>query len=347
MNRPADASGQTVSTAELRAALDAVLSQHFGGRRVAGLTRRTSEYSSSFAIDELDVRLEDGTVLDLVFKNVGWHALLEDARRAKPPFLHDPLREIETYRTVLAAGRLGTARFYGAVVDPERERYWLFLERVPGLRLSHVGEFATWLQVARYLADLHNSLARAADALGRDRPSCWLSYDRDYYRQWMDRALTSVRGSEAPGGEVRPGIERLACAYDKVIDRLLALPTTLIHGEFYSANVVVHETGAGPRICPIDWEMTAVAPRMMDLAALTGGMWTEEEKRALALAYRDALEPGEDSSQDLEPFFGALDLCQLHLAVQWLGWSLEWSAPPQQAWNWSREALRLAEKVAL
>jgi hypothetical protein len=43
----------------------------------------------------------------------------------------------------------------------------------------------------------------------------------------------------------------------------------------------------------------------------------------------------------------ALDLCQFHIAVQWLGWSLDWTAPPQQAWNWLREALRLAEKIGL
>jgi hypothetical protein len=41
----------------------------------------------------------------------------------------------------------------------------------------------------------------------------------------------------------------------------------------------------------------------------------------------------------------ALDWCRLHIAVQWLGWSPEWSPPPEHAWNWWEEALHLAEKM--
>ena len=36
------------------------------------------------------------------------------------------------YRTCSRRARLGTATCYGAVVDPARDRYWLFLEQVPG-----------------------------------------------------------------------------------------------------------------------------------------------------------------------------------------------------------------------
>jgi hypothetical protein len=349
MNRPLDVIGQPANADELEAALGSVLSRHFGGRRcVARLARRSSDYSSSFPLEELDVKLEDGAVLELMFKNVSWHALLEQARRAKPPFLYDPLREIETYRTVLAPDRLGTAVFYGTVVDEERGRYWLFLERVPGLRLAHVGEFPTWLEAARYLAVMHNTFARKADVVARDGPGRWVNYDRDFYRQWMRRAQAFVRSSESLRGEEgADGIGRVARRYDQVVERLLALPRALIHGEFYAANVLVHEAGGRRRICPVDWEMTGVGPGLVDLAALTCGTWTDEQKRALALAYHGRLEPRAGWPPAPEPFFAALDLCRLHLAVQWLGWSLDWSAPPQQAWNWLREALRAAEKLGL
>jgi len=31
--------------------------------------------------------------------------------------------------------------------------------------------------------------------------------------------------------------------------------------------------------------------------------------------------------------------------MQWLGWSPDWSPPPEHRRNWLREALRLAEKL--
>jgi hypothetical protein len=338
-----------VDSDQLGALLESVLSRHFGELcRIARLKRRRCDYSSSYPLEELDVLLEDGTSLEIMLKDVGRQALLEVARHAKPAFLHDPLREIETYRTILAPDQLGTAVYYGTVVDEEQERYMLFLERVPGLRLAHVGEFATWLEVAEHLAVIHNSLARKADVLAPDQPGRWLNYNCDYYRQWMRRAREFVQINESlrAMGET-DGIERVAERYEEVIERLLALPKTLIHGEFYAANVLIHEAEGRLRICPVDWEMTALGPGLMDLAALTGGMWSAEQKRALALAYRNRLEPAGGWPPAHEPFFEALDLCRLHVAVQWLGWSLEWSAPPNQAWNWLTEALCAAEKLVL
>jgi Phosphotransferase enzyme family len=349
MNRLPDACGRPVSTAELRAALETVLGRHVGGQRhIAKLTRRPSDYSSSFALDELDVLLDDGAVLELVFKNVSWEALLGDARRAKPPFLYNPLREIEIYETVLASEPLGTATFYGSVVDQELGHYWLFLERVPGLRLCHVGEFDTWKQVARYLALMHNSFARHTQVIAQAGPGRWVNYDRVFYWQWLRRAQTFVRTNKSfHQGEDWRGIERVAGRYDEVIDRLLAVPQTLIHGEFYASNVLVDQAEGRLRICPVDWEMAAVAPGIMDLAALTCGTWSDEEKRTLALAYHDTLEPNGWRPSGLSSLLAVLDLCQLHLAVQWLGWSLDWSPPPEQARDWLSEALRLTEKLGL
>src|SRR5687768_5615109 len=104
-----------VPTSELRPALDRTLSEHFGTpRRVAGLERRPSIYQTSFPVEELDVSLDDGTTLQLVFKDLSEGALLKEARNVKPSFLHDPLREIEAYQAILAPAGLGTAICYGA-----------------------------------------------------------------------------------------------------------------------------------------------------------------------------------------------------------------------------------------
>jgi aminoglycoside phosphotransferase (APT) family kinase protein len=292
----------------------------------------------------LSVHLDDGTILELIFKDLSQEALLETARRVKPAFLHNPLRESETYRAVLEPAQLGTATCYGAVVDQRKGRYWLFLERVRGMELYQVGEFMVWQRVARWLAVMHARFAGKTGPLLQVAPL--LSYDDDFYRLWIRRARAFLEqaGLSQPA-EARRGIERLAERYGRVVVHLMALPVTLIHGEFYASNVLVHGTAEKLRVCPIDWEMAAVGPGLIDLAALTAGRWTADEKTALALAYHTALPPHETLSPD--EFLAALDYCRLHLAVQWLGWSLEWSPPPEHTQDWLGEALSLAEKLGL
>ena len=103
-----------------------------------------------------------GSVLRLLLKDLGIRNLHETARRVKPGFLYNPLREIKTYEGILGRKRLGTAHFYGAVVRPEEDLYWLFLEKISGLRLCQVRDFSTWLQAARWLARLHYQFAGKA-----------------------------------------------------------------------------------------------------------------------------------------------------------------------------------------
>jgi aminoglycoside phosphotransferase (APT) family kinase protein len=144
----------------------------------------------------------------------------------------------------------------------------------------------------------------------------------------------------------RHAFARLAGNYERAVERLAALPTTLIHGEFYASNVLIGRDGTGPRVCPIDWEMAAVGPGLVDLAALVSGRWTDAERIALARAYHAALtEAGDPAPPPEEKFLKAIDDCRLHLAVQWLGWSADWTPPPEHTQDWLAEALQLAEKV--
>lgn len=335
-------------TADLRAALEGSLTQHFKRPfRVVRLQRRLSNYRSSFSLEELDLELDDGTTLELVFKDLSRQALLDEARLAKPPFLYDPLREIDLYQTVLDPERLGTAVCYGSVVDHELGRYWLFLERVPGERLRYVGDLSIWEQATHHLAGLHNHFADRPELLAGSRPRL-SHYDRGYYELWLGRALEFVH---ATGGNLLSGdshrLKRLAGNYGRVIERLLALPVTLIHAEYYPANVLIHERGPSLRICPVDWETAGVGPGLIDLAALTAGDWTEQQRTALAMSYYRQLARGPTLVPSWEEFLTALDCCEMHLAVQWLGWSAEWSPPPEEARNWLGDALRLADKLGL
>ena len=348
MIQPAGTPKQRIGTDELRAALGSSLSGYFGTpRRVAELERRPSAYSTSFAIDELDVRLDDGTSLRLLFKDLSKQAMLGSAGRIKPAFLYDPLREIGTYRTVLGPNRLSTPACYGVLVDRRSGRYGLFLERVPGLELYQVGDFAAWQRVARWLAAMHARFAGETERFAR--PARLLRYNADFYRLWIRRARAAWdRSGSARSRGVRRGVERLIRNYDRVVEHLIALPETFIHGEFYASNVLVQERAGGElRVCPVDWEMAAVGPGPIDLAALTAGGWSADEKADLALAYYAALTPRDGWPPGPEEFLVALDYCRLHLAVQWLGWASEWSPPPEHAQDWLAEALSLTAKLGL
>jgi hypothetical protein len=301
-------------------------------RRIADFDRAPSEYHSSFAVEELGVRLDDGRVFDIVFKDVSPQGLSEAARAAKPVFLYNPRREIRMYLDVLNSGRLGTALCYGAVESPESGRYWLFLEKVAGMELYQVGAFNVWRHAAAWLAGLHSAFAPRVASLQQTIPL--LKYDGSFFQLWPERAVAFV-GKVAPS-EARRRLVRIAAGYDRVVECLTSLPVTLIHGEFYASNVLIQQSPTGLRICPVDWEMAAVGPSMIDLAALTAGRWTAAEKAELATAY-----------QVPEANLAALDYCRLHLAMQWLGWAEQWSPPQEHAHDWLDEALTLGERLGL
>lgn len=329
-----------VDTTELHIALEAVLRQSFGASRaLERLYRHPAAYRSSFALEELVVTLDNGLTLTLIFKDVSRQSLSAAGKQAKPAFLYDPQREIEIYRRTLAAHLPDAARCYGAVVDAAQDRYWLFLEKVPSVPLFEVG-LATWQRVAHWLALMHTHLAQPTILGDLASASYLLRYDRAFYWLWPRRAQTFLHQMQpALPAATLALIDRLVAGYGQVVERLLALPVTLIHGEFYAANVLVQETTNELRVCPVDWEMAALAPGLMDLAALIAGQWTKAEKRAMAFTYYDALLTGSHWHSTVEEFLLALDCCRLHIAFQWLGWSMTWTPPAHQAQNWLDEVL--------
>jgi aminoglycoside phosphotransferase (APT) family kinase protein len=279
-------------------------------------------------------------VLRLVFKDLSPRAVLECARGVRPDFLRDPRREITVYRNDLVTADLGTAVCYGAIVDESQGRFWLFLERVPGRELYQVGDFAAWEQAARWLATLH-SLPVSGPAC-RDRKNRLIVYDGDYYRLWPRRARSIARPETT-----RRALEWLLASYEPVVERLVSLPSSFLHGEFYASNVLARAEGAGWRICPVDWEMAAFGPGLVDLAALTTGWWTDAQREALALAYYAEWNARGGTRQARAEFLSALRCCRLHLALQWLGWSPGWSPPSEHSHDWLGEALRLSEQLGL
>lgn len=322
-----------IETATLVAALDARLADEHRRRRVTELERRPSPYTSSFVLEEIDAALDDGSSLALMLKHAGPGAATAQGHAAKPHFLRHPLRELLTYRDLLAPQRMGTATCYGVIVDPSRSEYALLLERVDGLPLCFVGEFETWRAAARWLGAFHTFHAGAVSDRAPSVPL--VRYDRRFYETWIERA------------GAHHDLSHLVSRYSTVIERLEALPRTLLHGDFHAANILTQDSGGSIRVCPIDWELAAEGPGPIDLAALCAGQWSDAERRELARAYCDALCAGGGAAVDFDAFLETLDYCRLHAAVQWLGWTTDWTPPVQQRQDWMGVASELAARLNL
>ena len=337
-----------IANAELQQQLEPLLSTHFGtARRIRSMRRRRSRYASSYVIENLEVELDRGKHLSLVFKNMSADSLLATARRVRPEFLYQPDREIEIYRSVLDPKQFGTATCYGAIQIPELERYWLFLERINGPLLWQVGRIEQWCRAARWLAQLHSHFRRTRTH-SPELPKCLLQYNEAHYQRWLERALAFVQRSVQPlSNDLKIKFKRLGRKYDRIVNRLLSLPQTLIHGEFYPSNVILRGQGLAKRICPIDWEVAAVGPGVIDLAALTSGNWSLDQKRILVEAYHAALNAEPDGPPSIEELLEIVDYCQIHLAVQWLGWASDWSPPQSHAQDWLAEAVGLGERLGV
>jgi len=290
-------------------------------------------YASSHPLERLVVRDTAGQRRTVLFKDSSPRARRSAPAAIKPRWLYDQQRESVVYQELLAPAGLGTPALVGAVPA----RGWLFLELVgEGVELYQVGDLAVWQAAARWLGVAHARLPRVCPRL--------LNHDSDWHWRWSRRAVAfSERcGTGAPKHRA---LERLAAGYGRVVERLVAQPPVVIHGEFYPANVLVQvePNGHVRRVCPVDWEMTAVGSALTDLAALCCG-WSTAGREALATAYAEA---SDGQYANSERVLVDLDWCRLALAVQWLGWSPGWVAPTSQARDWLGEALDLAQRLGV
>lgn len=333
---PGNAHRTRVETPELEHVLRPILDGR--GEKMVILERRPFPYRSTFPLEEIVLGLADGDRRSLVFKDLSRYGPTDPVWGVKAPFLHDPLREIEVYRDVLAPNGVSAPECVATVVEPDRGRYWLFLEKVEGDLLWQVGDMDVWCRAACWLARMHARFAGRTNTL----PLRLLVHDKEYYARWLERARGFVRWPELAARQVR-GFDWLAHRYLRIAEWVVDRPATFLHGEFYPSNIVIERSVGGIRTRPVDWEMAAVSSGILDLAALASGAWGETERRALAGAYREALPTEEQPS--LNALVEDLDRARFLLAVQWLGWSAAWTPPPEHAHDWLATAFELAEAV--
>jgi Phosphotransferase enzyme family len=320
--------------------LIARLAEH-QGHDIVELERRPYRYATSAPLEELRVSRDDGVEMELILKDLSRDRLLTEARTTKPAFLHQPEREVETYRRILAPAGIGP-RCFAAVAEPDPPRHWLLLEKVPGVELWQVGELSVWEAVARWLGGLHARFAARIDGLRGANPYL-LEHSLSWYRSWCERARAALARSDDRRASTLQGA---LDGYGEAIAPLAKLPRTFVHGELYPSNVLVVPDDQPPRVCPVDWEMAAIGPGLMDLAALVGG-WDPPERGRLVAAYLSGLPEGDPARPASNTLDVDLARCRLHFALQWLGWSPDWRPPPEHAHDWIGEASMLAQELGL
>ena len=75
------------------------------------------------------------------------------------------------------------------------------------------------------------------------------------------------------------------------------------------------------------------------------GNWTEEERAALIQAYLGAMQPNRQLPQNQDDLLQHIACCQLHLAMQCLGWAPNWSPPAEHKQDWMQQAVGLGDQL--
>jgi aminoglycoside phosphotransferase (APT) family kinase protein len=199
-----------------------------------------------------------------------------------------------------------------------------------------VGDRDAWCAAAEWLGRFH-----ATAPVQRALPGPLLRHGKAYHRRWLARAISAALENAQASDAARARLARLralASAHERATEAVLTAALSFIHGEFYASNVLIEQTGATFAVHPVDWEMAAIGPPLLDLAALMSGRWGSDDRIAMATAYREGARSAGMHCPALRKLLLDVAACRLLLAVQWLGWAVDWSAPADHRNDWLEEA---------
>lgn len=292
------------------------LSSFYGLRKnVRELYREPFKGSSSFSTERVQAVLEDGQQVNIFFKDLNPKNLLEEARQIREAGLERSRRELFMYRKILAPLRMGTPRLYGYRWEPRQEIYWIFLEDAGPKRLSRLGDFSLWTRAAAWIARLHaidnGKLSVLRDVLPR--------YDAEHFDMC---ALRIEEGSSKFDPEQQKTVFAALDRYHDMKKYFYSLPNCLIHGEYFGKNVMIRPGDPQNTIAVIDWETSAFGPRCVDLASITAGRWTPQQRKVMCEAYAREYEKETGKKIQMEDLSFELANVALYRAMWWLGyWS--------------------------
>lgn len=145
-----------------------------------------------------------------------------------------------------------------------------------------------YAEAARLLARMHVACEppRPAESVAfrRTFDRTLLRWELDHFREW---GLEAIHGPLAP--EDRRALD---AGFDRITDRILALPQGFVHRDYQSRNLMWGERAIGePELVIIDFQDALRGPQAYDLVALLNDSYVEldaELQRATVLAYATA-----------------------------------------------------------
>jgi Phosphotransferase enzyme family len=311
----------------LAAGLTSVLNSNgYAFGHVILLDRQQNPYTTTCPSEIVTCGFDDGSQLQLFCKYEAGGSHNAYGHRGGLPY------EVEVYRQVLQPAPTSTPTFYGAYTEPETGTIWLvlgYLDR--GIRpnvqvtwkdyppnIAHPANTPTAVRLAaRWSAHFH---AANEARLSISQPRFLKTYDAAYYLGWARRTLLFA----GHWHERFPWLATVCERFEDCITPLLAASPTIIHGEFYHDNILIH---AGS-IFPIDWESAAIAAGEIDLAALTE-RWPEQIVRDCELEYQRTRWPDGAPSE----FERTLSAARVYLHLRWLGDQPDQAAQERLLWR--------------
>jgi thiamine kinase-like enzyme len=294
----------------LASCLKGILSDIHGPEEAISSIERTKfEHTTFYGVQIVKVTLSTGEELKLFLKDFGAYTKAKDQMESRREC------ELRVYRDLLDGSHLGTPRYYGCEWDPAAGRYWLLIELVKGTHLRHC-HFEHWVRSAAWIARLQGYFARNPERF-RDC-NFLLRHDADYFLSRVKPALKAVSRFSA---DLAARLEGIAADYDRVVEVMANQPVTFVHGCYTPTQILLDQEGDPSRICPIDWERSALGSPLYDLASLTDG-FKPPKLDQLWDAYRE--EAAEQGLQvpEREEMTRTVNCFRLHRIMTWLSKSV-------------------------
>ena len=297
--------------AALRQCLERIVAEQFAASpsSIAAIEQQRSQFSSFYAADVITVRLTTGQAFKVFLKNFGSFDHAKDTMQARRE------REVIVYRDVLAGADLDTPKYYASVWDESQGRFWLLLEYVEGLPMSHL-EFDDWVPPAGWLGRMYGYFAK--------HPEKWqqcdalVQHDAAFFTNIAGEALRTVSEfSSDLGKRLAPIVGR----YDKAVDVMTSQPKTLVHGTYRPPQIIIDKTRQPMRICPVDFEKAAVGASLYDLTFIADGFDTPRLHRLFEAYRREAKRAGVSVPDNAE-MTHIVDCFRLHRIMNWLAVSM-------------------------
>jgi hypothetical protein len=314
----------------LHACLEPIVAKNFADRpsRIDSIERKRSQFSSFYASDIITVRLASAEEFKVFLKDFGSFDHVKDTMKERRE------REVLVYRDILVDAGLGTANYYGSVRDETSGRFWLLLEFVEGLPISHL-EFEDWVPAAGWLGRMYGYFSKHPERW--ENCDALMRHDAEFFQSTAQQALRSVSDfSPELGRRLDPIIGR----YDKAIAVMISQPQMFVHGTYRPAQIIINKTREAARICPVDFEKAAVGASLYDLTFLVDGFDPPRLKQLFAAYRAEAERCGVRVPED-EEMKRIVDCFRLHRVMSWLSLSLARGYAPDSI----HKLMKMAEDV--